>query len=1600
MKAKRRNLMLAGLLLSLSTATCGILLQKDVTATAAATPPSVSMLVGAATRKDANLGGLKFTANISDYAADYQYGMLILPEQAWSMFTFNDDYISVLDAAGKEYSNKICTPYEDNGQWQISCSLVDILEENYSRNFVGVAYTLQGNVYDYADVNLYDNSRSVSYVAQMALEFTDGLTGAQKANLEKYANPDDTLIDLDKVADGVDGENMEFNNALSVKANHAVSIDMDRLNENAPATFITKKAYAGGSTVTFDAYVPLANKWWGICWTTDASNIGLYKWTTNEGGTGTTFTSKVGEWASYTTTLPDDGKNYYIYIVGSKGEWGQDAKNPLLIDNFQIGEEKDAFDASLTGGMFDVNGDAVTWNKLDDAYYEIGSQPVPVVDKALAMDLSVQGEKPRVVTKNTYAAGSTVSFSYYVASGTTAGWARFITTSNSGTDIYGGTWTAFDVATKGEWLTFTGTVANNGEYIAIGTEAGKAGTLYIDDFMVNGELVEDFNGDMSTWNIAVDNSEHNVCSQVSLPADKPVVEEPEEGITVDSALKLTIASQGESAKIISKNEYTSGSVVSFSYYITDHSQGWANLKCSTSNTNISIYDAAITSIDITTKNQWATCTATLSQNGYLVIVTAQDQPKDGYLYIDDFKVNGELVEDFNGAMNEWAINADTVACSQSTLPADKPVVGDSALKIDLSNGNEDVRMITKNMYAANSLVTYSYYFTDNATIAWGGAFNTTNLSCDIYGAASTSIWSNGYVKGKWQTGMYTTTADGYIAISTEAGKQGYLYIDDLKVNGELVEDFNGDLSTWSVNVYAKACSQDAIPTEKSAGNAMGIVGNAIGGNERVAVVTKDAYRNIKEISFDANWLLSGLNTDNYRWGLSLTENKGNYNYYTSSPLPHLAMITGWYNYKYVITDNQLEVFFKAAGDAEYTSMGTCAFDASKAYYLYIQIAPGGDINVAEPILAIDNVIISTTTSVGYDSFEDGATAGLFEEAMTTNGLTATEGAKLSVEIPEVPVAPTDIYSLADLIAWNKIDEFLTSGGYASFASTKVLNLSGLPLNTLALFGSISYEITGEKEFAIVIGTKDGEVNFLYVNGTQVAFYNGVTLCGSTTISGELNFSIAVNGRVYVQNTNGDYVCLGTAAAVDGFKVVGLGGTGSVRFNDIVAKTYEVIGENVPVYVSADQIDFTAYSPLSNATMTDSTFKLLADAGFTKGLGLLEGRVGLSEDMTAEQIDAKMEALLAQVEADANTVLSLAEKYEIEYYVFNELLYNIHRYDNVNASEYTKKLLEAMSYSNSKAYAGHFLADEPNADELTELIAVVDTYLQYGAEPYINLLPYEGTNSWFSWTSWGKYEEYIENYITNIGSKLGYISYDHYAFGASTGDISDEHLQNLEYVARKAKEANLEVRAFIWASVNGSDKHRAITSVNDFRFQINSHLCFGVVEMPYFIVTGNTDNDTETSGLINGATGVESSIYAYAKQANNEAHALEDAYLNFTWDSYYKIGSCTEFSNIKGTSTKADRIATVSSSASVLIGNFKDSDNKYTYGAADGFMVMNYADPSTTSGISDVTITFNNATRAIVYLNGEMSIVSLNSGTYTLSLAAGNGAFIIPLTETK
>ena len=286
-----------------------------------------------------------------------------------------------------------------------------------------------------------------------------------------------------------------------------------------------------------------------------------------------------------------------------------------------------------------------------------------------------------------------------------------------------------------------------------------------------------------------------------------------------------------------------------------------------------------------------------------------------------------------------------------------------------------------------------------------------------------------------------------------------------------------------------------------------------------------------------------------------------------------------------------------------------------------------------------------------------------------------------------------------------------------------------------------------------------------------------------------------------------------------------------------------------------------------------------------------------------------------------------------------------------------------------------------------------------------MLPRDSTQ--FTFESY--YTDYVRYYIENIaldkdGVKgTGYVSFDHYPL--EEDGVTSTHLRNLEIVAGMCQEYGVELRTYIKASTTGDAEReiRATESVNDLYMQIYSALAYGSKEIIYYQFTDHTVTDGAGDGVISGSSLEKGNVYNWTKQANNEVAAFSAAYMNFTWKSASVFGktSLTQFNNLKNKASAYGSLTGVTSSASVLVGNFDDTDGKYGYGAKNAYMVVNYGNTDNmTHATSEITLTFNGMTRAIVYENGQATVVTLNNNQLTLNLEIGEGAFVIPFTNAK
>lgn len=232
---------------------------------------TVTMLGGASIRLDEN-SGIKFTAKISGYKADdvsTSYGMIIMPYDFVGKYITDDTaYHANLNAKGVKYLDRICTPFEYNGEYFINYTMVDIKYSNYTREFIGVAYKKVGGEYTYATTNKANNVRSVAQVALLAKEDTDKFndyTDEQKAIIEKFITYS-SVVGETVISDDFASGSLSGWDSYSAAADRHLTVN----SKTATIAVKTKQSFSGITEVNYDLKINDTNGWNGITFTTSA----------------------------------------------------------------------------------------------------------------------------------------------------------------------------------------------------------------------------------------------------------------------------------------------------------------------------------------------------------------------------------------------------------------------------------------------------------------------------------------------------------------------------------------------------------------------------------------------------------------------------------------------------------------------------------------------------------------------------------------------------------------------------------------------------------------------------------------------------------------------------------------------------------------------------------------------------------------------------------------------------------------------------------------------------------------------------------------------------------------------------------------------------------------------------------------------------------------------------------------------------------------------------------------------------------------------------------------------------------------------------------
>lgn len=351
---------------------------------------------------------------------------------------------------------------------------------------------------------------------------------------------------------------------------------------------------------------------------------------------------------------------------------------------------------------------------------------------------------------------------------------------------------------------------------------------------------------------------------------------------------------------------------------------------------------------------------------------------------------------------------------------------------------------------------------------------------------------------------------------------------------------------------------------------------------------------------------------------------------------------------------------------------------------------------------------------------------------------------------------------------------------------------------------------------------------------------------------------------------------------------------------------------------------------------------------------------------------------------------------LEYAAQTGVKYITQYQDVVNLGNSTPERMEAVlgDILSHDACYGIVVKDEPSAKQFNSLARAYRVFDQIEAFKdkcfYINLLPTYGVGDM-------TYEQYIEEYCQKVGNR--FISVDHYPYDYDglIYETNQTWLMNLETVQNACIKYGLDH----WEYLQGTKAWPSskIPDYYDLSQQIYISMSYGATVMEYYCYfTPAEFGPNEELRCLIDYYGNRTDIYDAAKKINNEILAFDHVYMNFVdgWQGVMTyIGSENEreynsaFNMLQTPLEKHDRIKSVQSEQDLVVAAFEDKDGY------DGFIMTNYAIPGLRLS-SEVSVTFNNATQAVVYRKGEQSVVELNKGTLDLTLDPGEGVFVIPV----
>ena len=355
-------------------------------------------------------------------------------------------------------------------------------------------------------------------------------------------------------------------------------------------------------------------------------------------------------------------------------------------------------------------------------------------------------------------------------------------------------------------------------------------------------------------------------------------------------------------------------------------------------------------------------------------------------------------------------------------------------------------------------------------------------------------------------------------------------------------------------------------------------------------------------------------------------------------------------------------------------------------------------------------------------------------------------------------------------------------------------------------------------------------------------------------------------------------------------------------------------------IPRDWNDFREPEWRNDNFITDEQYKYMQECGITGCIALWEKR-----------------------EEDTQLALGLAEKYGLEYWVRDQINWDVLWDPTIFEREKDRYL----NYLNFKSFAGIFITDEPDTSLYPNIRALKDAFEKvYGKMYngfYTNLLPTYANDV----TQLGApYPEYIQQYIDVVDPD--HVSFDHYPFeiAEKTKGMKDyydytrkDYFYNDAVVADACDKAGKEMWTFI-ESKNYCGRQTDI-DYDAFKFQYYVHLAYGskaIIHYTYWTWPGYAPGDElkPQKMAIMTQFGEKTEKYYYCQEIQKNIHEFGDIIADCKRKETYISWNNEEEVYFKKVAVKPSK--NFNSSAPLLVGEFTTKEGKNAY------VIVNATDP--------------------------------------------------------